>query len=72
MLDVTVVTLGDQLQIGFLGVPGAIDRIDELARHADSAYEALQMKLASRQRQTGQLRLKRRPRSPGLHCRRHD
>ena len=33
MLNVTVVTLGDTLQIGFLGIPGAIDRIDELARH---------------------------------------
>ena len=46
MLNVTVVTLGDQLQIGFLGIPGAIDRIDELARHTDSAYEALRIELS--------------------------
>ncbi|HEY2979352.1 MAG TPA: wax ester/triacylglycerol synthase domain-containing protein [Burkholderiaceae bacterium] len=45
MLNVTVVTLGDALQIGFLGIPGAIDRIDELPRFTRDAFDALKVEL---------------------------
>ena len=47
MLNVTVVTLGDTLQIGFLGIPGAIDRIDELAQCTRDAFDALKLELAA-------------------------
>ena len=67
MLNVTVVTLGDQLQIGFLGIPGAIDRIDELARHTDSAYEALRIELSKPAKaKPAAARPKRQSRKPGI------
>lgn len=45
MLNVTVVTLADRLQIGFLGIPGIVDRIDELARNLDDAWVELKTEL---------------------------
>jgi WS/DGAT/MGAT family acyltransferase len=45
MLNVTVVTLGDLLQVGFLGIPGAVDRIDELPRCTREAFDALKLEL---------------------------
>ncbi|MBL0151250.1 MAG: DUF1298 domain-containing protein [Ideonella sp.] len=33
MLNITVVTLADHLQVGLLGIPGAIEHIDQLAAH---------------------------------------
>ena len=67
MLNVTVVTLGDQLQIGFLGIPGAIDRIDELARHTDSAYQSLRIELGKPAKATSATaRTKRVSRKPGI------
>ena len=41
MLNVTVITLVDQLQIGFLGIPGAVDQIDRLAECAREAFDEL-------------------------------
>jgi diacylglycerol O-acyltransferase len=46
MLNITVVTLADRLQIGLLGIPGAIEHIDRLAAHIDAAYEELKADLA--------------------------
>jgi len=45
MLNVTVVTLGDTLQVGFLGIPGAVDRIDKLAQYTQEAFDALKLEL---------------------------
>jgi diacylglycerol O-acyltransferase / wax synthase len=41
MLNVTVVTLAEKLQIGFLGIPGAVDRIERLAECTLEAFEEL-------------------------------
>jgi diacylglycerol O-acyltransferase len=40
-LNITVVTLGDQLQIGFLGMPGAVDHIERLAELTHEAFGEL-------------------------------
>jgi diacylglycerol O-acyltransferase len=47
MLNVTVVTLADQLQIGFLGIPGAVDRIERLAECTREAFEELRLEFAA-------------------------
>ena len=47
MLNITVVTLADRLQIGLLGIPGAIDHINRLATHIDAAYQELKADLAA-------------------------
>ena len=47
MLNVTVVTLGDQLQFGFLGIPGAVDRIERLAECTREAFEELKAEFAA-------------------------
>ena len=47
MLNITVVTLADRLQVGLLGIPGAIDHIDRLATHIDAAYQELKADLAA-------------------------
>lgn len=46
MLNITVVTLGDRLQVGLLGIPGAIDHIDRLAAQIGQAYAGLKAELA--------------------------
>ena len=46
MLNITVVTLADRLQIGLLGIPGAIEHIAQLAAHIDAAYEELKAELS--------------------------
>ena len=46
MLNVTAVTLGDRVQIGFLGIPGAIDHIDAMARYTNEAFDALKAELS--------------------------
>jgi diacylglycerol O-acyltransferase len=46
MLNVTVITLGDRLQIGFLGIPGAVDRIDRLAQCTSEAFDELKREFA--------------------------
>lgn len=38
MLNVTAVTLGDQLQIAFLAIPDAVPEVDKLARYASEAF----------------------------------
>jgi hypothetical protein len=40
-LNITVVTLGDHLQIGFLGMPGAVDHIERLAELTREAFDEL-------------------------------
>jgi diacylglycerol O-acyltransferase len=45
MLNVTVVTLGDRVQIGLLGIPGAIDRIGDLAHHMGDAFDEMKAEL---------------------------
>jgi diacylglycerol O-acyltransferase len=40
-LNVTVVTLGDRLQIGILGMPGAVDEIERLAECTREAFDEL-------------------------------
>ena len=47
MLNITVVTLAVRLQIGLLGIPGAIDHINRLATHIDAAYQELKADLAA-------------------------
>ncbi|OYU93320.1 MAG: hypothetical protein CFE45_20990, partial [Burkholderiales bacterium PBB5] len=47
MLNITVVTLADRLQVGLLGIPGAIEHIDQLAAHIDAAYEELKADLGA-------------------------
>ena len=44
-LNVTVVTLGDHLQIGFLGMPGAVDHIERLAQFTREAFDELKAEL---------------------------
>jgi diacylglycerol O-acyltransferase len=46
MLNVTVVTLADQLQIGFLAMPGAVDHIDRLADCTCDAFDELKAEFA--------------------------
>ena len=41
MLNVTAVTLGNQLQVGFLGIPSAVPGIDRLADHMVRAFAEL-------------------------------
>jgi hypothetical protein len=45
-LNVTAVTVGQQLQIGFLAMPEAVPGIDKLARHTEKAFEELKAALA--------------------------
>jgi diacylglycerol O-acyltransferase len=47
MLNVTAVTLADQLQIGFLGIPGAVDHIERLAECTREAFEELKLEFAA-------------------------
>ncbi len=65
MLNITVVTLADRLQVGLLGIPGAIEHIDQLAAHIDSAYEELKADLgASNEVPAMPARRSARPRRP--------
>ncbi len=47
MLNVTVVTLADHLQIGFLGIPSAVEHIDRLADCTLEAFEELKAEFGS-------------------------
>jgi hypothetical protein len=47
MLNVTVVTLGNQLQFGFLGIPGAVDHIERLAAGTREAFEELKLEFGA-------------------------
>ncbi len=44
-LNVTAVTVGDQLQIGFLAMPEAVPDIDGLARSTERAFDELKLAL---------------------------
>jgi len=46
-LNVTAVTLGERLQLGFLAMPEAVPHIDELARYTEQAYAELVAALSS-------------------------
>jgi hypothetical protein len=46
MLNVTAVTLGNQMQIGFLAIPDAVPKVDKLARYAREAFDTLEDALA--------------------------
>jgi diacylglycerol O-acyltransferase len=43
MLNVTAVTLGNQLQVGFLGIPSAVPGIDQLSDHMLRAFSELKL-----------------------------
>ncbi len=45
MLTIAALTLGDTLQLAFLGIPGAINRIDDLAKFTREAFEQLNTEL---------------------------
>ncbi|MFO1118199.1 MAG: wax ester/triacylglycerol synthase family O-acyltransferase [Beijerinckiaceae bacterium] len=45
MLTVAALTLGDKVQLAFLGIPGAIDRISDLAKFTREAFEQLKTEL---------------------------
>jgi diacylglycerol O-acyltransferase len=45
-LNVTAVTVGEQLQIGFLAMPEAVSDIDKLARRTEQAFAELKAALA--------------------------
>ena len=45
-LNITAVTVGQQLQIGFLAMPEAVPDIDKLARQTEKAFEELKAALA--------------------------
>jgi diacylglycerol O-acyltransferase / wax synthase len=47
-LNITAVTVGQQLQIGFLAMPEAVPDIDKLARQTEKAFEELKSALAPR------------------------
>jgi diacylglycerol O-acyltransferase len=47
MLNVTAVTLGGKLQIGFLAIPDAAPKLDKLARYTREAFDALEDKLSA-------------------------
>jgi WS/DGAT/MGAT family acyltransferase len=42
MLNVTAVTLGNQLQIGFLAIPDAVPKVEKLARYTREAFDKLE------------------------------
>jgi len=44
-LNVTAVTLGERLQLGFLAMPDAVPHIEELARYTEQAYAELKAAL---------------------------
>lgn len=44
-LNVTAVTLGERLQLGFLAMPDAVPHIEELARYTEQAFVELQAAL---------------------------
>jgi diacylglycerol O-acyltransferase / wax synthase len=46
MINVTAVTLGGKLQIGFLAIPDAVPHLDRLARYAREAFDGLEAALA--------------------------
>ena len=46
MLNVTAVTLADRLQLGFLGMPGAVPHIEKLAAYTVDAFEQLKLAIA--------------------------
>ena len=46
MLNVTAVTLADRLQLGFLGIPGAVPHIEKLAAYTVDAFEQLKLAIA--------------------------
>lgn len=46
-LNVTAVTVGDKLQIGFLAMPDAVRDIDRLARGTEQAFEELKLALGA-------------------------
>lgn len=50
MLNVTAVTLDNRVQIGLLGIPDAVDRIDRLAVHIEAAHQALKAAVADKGR----------------------
>ena len=45
-LNVTAVTLGERLQLGFLAMPEAVPHIEELARNTEQAYAELRAALS--------------------------
>lgn len=47
-LNVTAVTLGERLQLGFLAMPEAVPHIEELARFTEQAFEELKAALGTR------------------------
>jgi len=60
-LNITAVTLGSRLQIGFLAMPDAVPDIDSLARHAEQAWTDLARDLAGAPAATRPAPAKRRP-----------
>ena len=44
-LNVTAVTLDDQLQLAFLAIPGAVPKVHQLARYTREAFETLERAL---------------------------
>ncbi|MGR4868257.1 wax ester/triacylglycerol synthase domain-containing protein [Variovorax sp. LARHSF232] len=47
MLNVTAVTLSDQLQLAFLAIPDAVPRVEQLARYTREAFDGLAEQLAA-------------------------
>jgi hypothetical protein len=45
MLNVTAVTLDDQLQIAFLAIPEAVPRLHKLAQYTREAFDAMDAEL---------------------------
>ena len=41
-LNVTAVTLDDQLQLAFLAIPDAVPKVHKLAQHTREAFETVQ------------------------------
>ncbi len=60
-LNITAVTLGSRLQIGFLAMPDAVPDIDSLARHAEQAWTELARELAGAPAAARTAPAKRRP-----------
>jgi len=48
MLNITAVTLGNQLQIGFLAIPDAVPDVEKLARYTREAFDKLETALSKR------------------------
>jgi len=46
MLNITAVTLGNQLQLAFLAIPDAVPNVDKLARHTREVFDTLEAALS--------------------------